>query len=492
MKPQRRFYSGLWIFLATFLIAALPVSTAFAQLAEPDGISDGVTTPPHDRPLNFYSPCSQCHVRMDQWAQSKFEFKKLAIESAEDFKAVRDLQYQLAKKMAVRCEGSCGHPKNYQMHPPRDQACTLCHADKFQEKHETIDMTINEFQPVATCGLADCHKEGPGDLTTLGKKIPYWSMSFVGVNEMGGAGALNALMDRTQLASPMVFPFPAITPLDKAEGKWKHEIKNRIGFIISEDVAEIGEILGSNLTALVELAYADPIPGSLEGKVEVKSEVSNDAMQEYFLGFEKDLEILSELLKETKLESKFKPPLPAEAWEFIKVEIPKRFKGAVVKEEKDDKLVWTMDMAGIKAEIKVEFKGEETKLKFSVFPPKPSKGLFDALKALDSIEKEYPGAILWESKFAHTYKGEGEDRWLVAKTISDYVADLPDKDVKYEIKGVKDTETVLEVAALLPLKVDQYPGEDTLELKTELKVKFEKPGEPEVKSEVVIAEAETE
>jgi len=423
---------------------------------------------------------------MDQWAESKFEFKKVAIETAEDFKAVRDLQYQLAKKMAVRCEGSCGHPKNYQMHPPRDQACTLCHEDKFQEKHGSIDMTINEFQPELTCGaLAGCHKDG---LKVVGEKIPYWSMSFVGLNENGGAGALIALMDRTQLASPMVFPLPAIKPLEKAEGKWKHEIKNRIGFIVSEDVAEIGEILGDNLTQLVKLAYAGPISGALEGKVEVKSEVSNDALQEYFLQFDHDLKILDELLKETKLESKYRPALPAEARDFIMREIPKRFKGAAIKEEKPDKVVWTLD----KAEIKVEFKEEETKLKFTLFPPNPSKGLFDALKALDSIEKEYPAAILWEAKFAHSYKGSGDDRWLVARTISDYVAELPDKDVKYEIKGVKDTATVLEVAALLPLKVDLYPGENTLELKTELKVKYEKPGEPEVKSEAVIAEAGTE
>jgi len=459
------------------------MSTAFAQLAKEDGISDGITPPPHDRPLNFYSPCSNCHVRFDQWASAKFEIKKLAIKTEEDFKAVRDLQYQLAKQMAIRCTGSCGHPKNYQMHPPREQVCTLCH-EEYLYDHADISMAINEFQPEESCG--GCHQKG---LEILGEKIPYWSMSFATLEEKGAAGAIRGLMERTQLSSDMVFPNPAIAPFANAEGKWTHEVKNRAGILVFEDMAEVAGILGGNLNELVNLAYDGPITGKLEGKVEATSDESFDAMQYYFLTFEKDLKVLEGLLKETKYESKFRPPLPLpEARLFIIAEVQKRFKKAEMIEERGDKIVWTVNGA----EIKVEFKEEETKLKFSKFPPNPAKGLYDALKILSEIEKEFPEAIFWESKFAHTYAGSGESRWLIAQTVKDYVAELPGQNLKYELKGVKDTDSVGELAAILPHKVELYPGEDVLKLKTEIKVKFEKPLEPEVKSEIAISEAESE
>jgi len=493
MKTQHRFNFSLWIILATFLIAALPVSTAFAQLAKPDGISDGITTPPHDRPLNFYSPCSQCHIRFDQWAESMFEIKKAKIETAEDFKAVRDLQYQLAKKMAIRCTGSCGHPKNYQMHPPREQSCTLCH-DKYLENHESINMAINEFDPAASCDTG-CHKK-PG-LELLGDKIPYWSMAFTQVDETGTAD-LAALLTRTQIAAgSMALPDSPIGPLNEAEGKWKHEIKSRLGFLVNEDLAQIGGMLGNNLVWLTDSAYPDVIKGSLEGKVEAKSEESNDALQEFMLTFDHDLKTLAEFIKETKLESKYKPALPDKARAFIIREVEKRFTDdddedrfgpLILKEDKEDKVVWTLD----DAEIKVEFKEEETKFKFTNFPSLPSQGFFTAILVLSKIEKKYPDATLDEAKFVHAYAGKDDARWLIADTIKAYVSMLPDKEIKYELKGAKDTETVPDIAELMPLKVDQYPGEDILKLKTEIKVKFEKPHEPELKSEVAIAEPEPE
>ncbi len=483
MKTRHHFCWILQLFLITLLFSALPVATAFAQLTEEDGIWDGITPPPHDRPLNQYQPCSQCHVRSDQWAEVKFEFKKVKLENADDFKAIRDLQYQMAKQLAERCTGSCGKPINYQMHPVRNQSCTLCHED-FLENHSTNEMIINEYNPDASCGGA-CHI---GDLYKkfLGEKIPYWTMAFAEVGEDGALPKVSALFERSRLGTVDVFPYPPSDAFDKAEGKWKHEFKSRLGGIESAELEQLAIMLGANLDMFVASNWPTPIAGALEGKVEAVSDDKVDDMKQHMDGFHKAFKRLADLIKETKLESKYRPPMAVEDTDYIVKQITKKFKGLELKEEKDDKIVWLLDGA----EIKFEFKKDETKLVFSNFPSDPRKGFKDALGILKTIEKKFPDAILQDVKFAHAYSGTETDRERVVKTFNKYtVKKLPSKEFKYEIKGDKDTEYVLDVAAILPIKVDQYDKESIIKLKTEIKVKYEKPDEPEVKSEVAVGKA---
>ncbi len=479
MKTQHQFCLIAQLFLITLLFSTLPVSTAFAQLTEEDGLWDGITPPPHDRPLNHYQPCSQCHVRADQWLEVKFEFKKLALENADDFKAARDLQYQVARHIAERCTGSCGKPINYQLHPVRNQACTLCH-DEFLEDHATSEMVINEYDPDASCGA--CH----GDLykKILGEKIPYWTMSFSEVGEDGALPKASALLARSQSAAEMVFPNAPLATFAKAEGKMKQEFKSRLGGIESTELEELTILLGGSL----ELAASiwPVIDGALKGKVEAKSDVKADDMRAYMSDFQKKLKPLRVLIKETKLESKYRPPLPAEARDFIVREVTRRFRKAEVKEEKDDRIVWLVD----EAEIKVEFKEDETKLKFTKFPIDPKRGFYHALDVLKKVEKAFREATLHEIKFAHEYSGMESDQQLIADVLNGYtVKKLPSLELKYEFAGDKDTTSVGLVTTLLPMKVDQYKRKSMLKLKTEVKVKYDKPLEPEVKSEVAVAKA---
>jgi len=201
--------------------------------------------------------------------------------------------------------------------------------------------------------------------------------------------------------------------------------------------------------------------------------------------FNSDLRYLDELIKETKFEIKYKPAMPAEVRSLVIDRVERYFPKAEVKDDKPDKLSWTLDGA----EIKVEFKGEETKFKFTNFPRKPNKGFDLALRVMGDVEKKYPDAILEESKFAHTYAGAGDDRWLISDIMGDYEATLPDKEVKFEFNAKKDTASVPDVASLLPLKVASYDEEKILALKTEIKIKHDK-DELEIKAEVAIAEDE--
>ncbi|MCP4048227.1 MAG: cytochrome c3 family protein [Gammaproteobacteria bacterium] len=420
-------------------------------------------------------------MRSDQWAEVKFEFKKLALKNADDFKALRDLQYQVAKKIAERCTGSCGKPINYQMHPVRNQDCTLCH-DKFLKDHESGEMIINEYNPDASCGA--CHDDELYK-KILGEKIPYWTMSFAEMSEDGAQPKISALFARSQSAAEMLFPNAPLDLFAKAEGKFKQEFKSRLGAIESDQLEELAILLGSSLELAVSVWPVTD--GALVGKVEAKSDEKSDDMKEYISDFEKKLKPLKDLVKETKLESKYKPPMPpVEAMDFIVREVTKRFKNAELKEQKDDKVVWMVD----EAEIKVEFKKDETKFKFTNFPVNPKHGFKDALEVLKKSEKAFRDATLHEIKFAHAYSGMEDDQQLIADVINGYkVKKLPSKDLKYELAGDKDTGSVGLVTTLLPMKVGQYDKESILKLKTEVKVKYDKPLEPEVKSEVAMTKA---
>jgi hypothetical protein len=479
----------LYIFLATFLFALLPVSAAFGQLAKPDGLSDGVTDPPHDRPLKNLNPCSQCHIRFDQWAESKFEIKKPAISSREDFRALRDLQYQLAQGMTIPCSGTCGKPTDYQIHPVRHQSCLLCH-DKYAANHAGLDMAINEANPAQSCVGSGCHK----DLKFLGDKIPYSTMAFAQVEETPDPAVLKLedLFARTQSVAGNVFPTAPITALAKAEGVWKHEIKSRLGQLVNLDWVPVAEVLSGNLLTLTEAAYPAALPGALEGKVEVKTDVSNEDLLLYTLEFDRELRALDGLLKESVSEAKYKPAfLPIDtAKALFKAEFEKRFEGEVIKEEKPDKIVWTLEWEGKSAEVTGEFKDGESKFIFKNLPPNPSDGHITAVLVLSKVHKEYPASSVEEAKHSRTYAGTADNRWLIANSINDYAASLPGKEFRYELKGAKDTETAGEVAAVMPIKAAQHAEDKILKLKTELKVKYDKPNEPEVKAEAAAAEFE--
>ncbi|MBP6582448.1 MAG: cytochrome c3 family protein [Chromatiaceae bacterium] len=507
MRITKHLKSGLTVALAGILLSAVPASVTLAQLAKPDGILSEGDVLPHETPLNFLAPCSQCHVAFDQWAESLYEIKKPTTVTTQDFQAVRDLQWQLAQKLAIPCTGSCGHPTNYQIHPVSGQPCTLCHAKFLEGKHTGIDMTINEYDPFLSCGTALCHDgKGHTDLKKFGEKIPFWTMAFAEVSEdpVAAATALADLLSRTQqFAAPDMAPPAPIAQLAKAEGKWKHEIKSRLGSIVNSDLLPVAELLEDNVAILTAVMSPDLIAGTLEGKVEAKTAGAdgkgNAELRTYIVEYDKSLNAIQDLLKETLMESKYKPAHPAGAMDFFIAEVTKRFftpkqikaGEAVPAELTLETVVWNLVGGG---QIVGEFKAEETKITFKNMQSNSANNRFTAyltaLSVLSQLDKAYPETPLTEAKYAHTYTGIEDARWAIADAINAYVATLPEKELKYELKGAKDTETAADIGALMPVKVSQHTGEKILKLKSEIKIKYDKPLEPEVKAEAAAAAAE--
>lgn len=506
MSTKQRLKSVLSLALTGTLLTLGVASVAFAQLAKPDGIWDGVTPIPHDKPLNFLAPCSQCHVAFDQWAESLYEIKKPTMVTKLDFQAVRDLQWQLAQELAIPCTGSCGHPTNYQIHPVFDQPCTLCHA-KFREgKHVGIDMTINEYDPLLSCGTSLCHdSKGHTDLKKFGEKIPFWTMAFTEVTQLPETETGVAdLLTRSRLAAADLAPPAPIPQLAKAEGKWKHEIKSRLGSIVNSDLLPVAMLLEDNVITLTAVMSPTPVPGALEGKVEAKVSGAggkgNADLRTHVLEYDKQLKAIQALLTQTVMESKWKPALPLEAMDSFISAVDKSYKGEVLVERTVDalkgegKVVWTLG----DGQIIGEFKTGETKLTFTNLQANSGNNRFTsyltALTVLAQLEKvwgaAYPESLLEEAKYAHTYAGTEGARWAIADAINAYAAKLPDKEMKYELKGAKDNATAADIGALMPVKVIQHAGEKILKLKSEIRIKYDKPLEPEVKAEAAAAAAD--
>lgn len=505
MRITKHLKSGLTVALAGILLSAVPASVTLAELVKDDGIPNGVEPPPHDKPLNFLQPCSQCHVRYDQWAESLYEIKKPTILTATDFIAVRDLQWQLAQKLAIPCTGSCGHPIDYQIHPVFDQPCTLCHAKFLEGKHAGIDMTINEYNPFLSCGTALCHEgKGHTDLKKFGEKIPFWSMAFTAVGQSPEtATGVADLLARAQLAAAGLAPAAPILQLAKAEGKWKHEIKSRLGWIVNSDLLPVAEVLEDNVVVLTAVMSPNSVAGTLEGKVEAKTAGAagkgNADLRTYILEYDNAFKAIFPLVKETLMESKYKPAHPAGAMDFFIAEVTKRFftpkqikaGEAVPAALTPETVVWNLVGGG---QIVGEFKAAETKITFKNMQSNSANNRFTAyltaLSVLSQLDKAYPETPLTEAKYAHTYAGAEDARWAIADAINAYAATLPDKEMTYELKGAKDTETAADIGALMPVKVSQHAGEKILKLKSEIKIKYDKPLEPEVKAEAAAAAAE--
>lgn len=358
-----------------------------------------------------------------------------------------------------------------QIHPVAEVECTLCHA-KFEDKHATIDMVIDETDPAASCQSSTCHKDNK-KLAEILAKIPYWTMAFVTLpqSESGAETAVSGLVERTQDALALI---PADVLFE--EGSWKHEVKG-IAPIAKPNLVDVAVLLQDQVIDLT--ADLPLLAGVLEGKIEAKTAESNSALRTYPLAFARALATIADLIKETKLESKYQPGHPLGAIDLFVAEVTKHYPTAVLKELTLEKVVFTLD-AG---EIVGEFKTGETKITFkNILATQYRTAINQVLAALDAA---YPDTPLQEAKFGHTYEGSGDGRYLIADAIKAFKARLPDKELKYELKAKKDTEVIADTAELLPAKAGQHKGQ-ILKLKTEYKFKLNKV-EPEVKAEAAAA-----
>lgn len=435
------------------LMAGAPA--ALAQLAP----GPGTGVPPHE---DFLLPCSACHVRFDPSAQAEFDIKKPVITSSADFIALRDLQHEVGSALSV----SHGQLIDIQIHPVPGVECTLCH-EKFEEKHAAIDMVIDEDDPAASCVGSGCHK----DLSIL-TKIPYWTMAFVNLppQSPGAESAVGGLLDRALDANALVQDLAA------EEGTWKQEVKSSAP-ITAPQLGGIATLLEDHMLTLT--ANLPDLAGSSEGKVGVKTGVSNESLRFYVWQFDRALADIASLRKDAKMESKWEPGLPIDAMDLFMTLVEFAFDDLVLKELKEDKVVWTLLSGG---EIVGEFKSGETKIAFNKLV---SGNYAPAVFVLIRLEGAYPEGAFKESKYELTYEGTGDNRLLITDTIKALRTLVPDKELKFELKAKKDTQTIPETVDLLSVKVQQLEPQMT-KLKTEYKFKVGKI-EPEVKAEATAA-----
>lgn len=490
--------SKLSLAVAAALLTALPASQTFAQLAP----GDGTGVAPHEP----YEPCSICHVRFDQWAQAQFDSNKPKFNTtstatiAAGFIALRDLQYAVGAALSQAGPGGPGDGgggggggqgpgkgggagsgssavdgagdgqgsdlKDVQIHPVADVTCTLCHA-KFEEKHGT-EMVINEDDPAASCQTSSCHKDTK-KLAEMLAKIKYWTMAYEALpkSASGAENIVAGIVDRTQDAVALI-PGDAVFE----EGTWKHEVKGAEP-IAKPNLEGVAVLLQDNL---IDLTAGLPVlAGSMEGKVEAKSAVSNATLRTYPRDFDRGLGAIADLVKETKLESKYKPGHPAGAIDVFVAEVQKRYRTAVLVSLTLEKATFALD-AG---QIVGEFKSGETKITFLKLSASQYQTAIN--NVLATLDRTYRDTPLEEVKFGHTYEASGDGRYRIADAINAFASQVPDKELKYELKAKKDTETLVDVGELLPAKADQHDGQ-LIKLKTEYKYKVGKI-EPEVKAE---------
>jgi hypothetical protein len=461
---------------ATVLLVAAPA--AMAQLAP----GDGTGVAPHED----YQPCSACHVRFDQWAQAQFDSNKPKFDItstatiAADYIELRTLQTDIGSALSPTGGGGPGPGpgggqggglKDVQIHPVADVPCTLCHA-KFEEKHASIDMVINEADPAASCQTSSCHKDTK-KLAEMLAKIKYWTMAFVTLPKSvtGAETAVAGLIEGTQAALPLI---PGAALFEDAT--WKHEVKG-IEPIAKPNLEGVALLLQDNLGSLT--AALPALDGTLEGKVEVKTALSNAALRNYPRAFDRALGGIADLATETKLESKYKPGHPAGAIDVFIAQVERRFPTAVLVSLTLEKVTYTLD-AG---QIVGEFKSSETKITFLKLSASQYQTAINYVLA--TLDRTYRDTPLEEAKFGHSYAGTLDGRYRIADAINAFVARVPDKELKYELKAKKDTTTIPDVGDLLSAKADQHDGR-LIKLKTEYKYKIGKV-EPEVKAEAAAA-----
>lgn len=370
---------------------------------------------------------------------SKVEIKKPKTATEEQFLAVLHMLDAVAAENFGPTE----------RHPARGIACGECHTSgKIRQYH--ANRTIDEESPAKSC--LKCHHAG--SLESAGK-MPFWVKPSVIIETPQHMARAQELLDYTAGVQANLNEFTKELPefdemklettlvgkelvLFDEDGSKRFFHARKADLVPEDAVASLAE----NVFQLLD--RATPVETVMEARVEGKVQ--------RVLGLKRHAAILETLplslqglLKESKLELKYKPhSLPEDALELLEKEVETVFPEAVLKksENKPDALKreWEIPTGpGVprKVEIKAELKpGKETKIEFKSLPD----SLFtNAVSVLGRIQESHPHVPNEFAKWEQKYEAKSEaDQDNLVTALQSMNQSSPNGDLKVEVKYKED------------------------------------------------------